>query len=94
MLIQHKQTERHGAFFIPSEGDEYLAELVYGKSEGQIIIEHTEVADELKGQNIGYQLVHAAVEYARSQGLKVVPVCSFAQAIIEKKPEFRDVLAA
>jgi len=94
MLIQHKQTDARGMFFIPGEEEDFLAELIYMKSEPfTMIIEHTEVDDELKGQNVGYQLVHAAVEYARSHQLKVIPMCPFAKAIIDKKPEFKDVLA-
>ncbi|MBA2746436.1 MAG: N-acetyltransferase, partial [Flavisolibacter sp.] len=52
----------------------------------------TEVDDELRGQNIGLQLVQAVVDYARSQKLKLIPLCSFAKSVIDKKPEFRDVL--
>jgi hypothetical protein len=93
MLIQHKQTDGKGVFFIPGEEDDYAAELTYAKrGPSTMIIEHTGVTDELRGQNIGYQLVHAAVEYARSHHMKILPVCRFAKAIIDKKPEFRDVL--
>lgn len=94
MLIQHQHTPSKGVFFIPGEDEDFLAELTYIRhGEDSIIIEHTEVADELKGQNIGYQLVQAAVEFARSQQLKIVPVCTFAKSVIDKKPEFRDILA-
>jgi predicted GNAT family acetyltransferase len=94
MQIQHKQTENRGMFFIQPEGEEILAELIYQKHEGdKIILEHTQVDDELRGQNIGYQLVSAAVEYARTHHLKIEPVCTFAKAIIDKKPEFQDTLA-
>lgn len=79
-------------FFIPGEDDEYLAELIYARQGENMILEHTEVADELRGQNVGYELVHTAAEYARAHNLKIVPVCPFASAIIEKKPEYRDIL--
>ena len=93
-MIQHKQTESRGMFFVPGEDDEPLAELIYAKQGvDTMIIEHTEVSGELQGQNVGYQLVHAAIEHARSHGMKVVPVCTFAKAVIDKKPEFRDMLA-
>jgi predicted GNAT family acetyltransferase len=57
-----------------------------------MILEHTEVAEELKGQNVGYQLVEAAVEYARLHQFKILPLCPFANAVFRKKPEYRDVL--
>ena len=97
MLIQHKQSDTKGVFFVPGEEDDqaYLAELIYMKTaDGNIIVEHTEVADELQGQNVGYQLVNSVVEYARTHGIKITPMCSFTKSVIDKKPEFRDVLAA
>lgn len=59
----------------------------------KMIIEHTEVSDELRGQNAGYQLVHAAVDYARANNIKIIPLCPFANSVFKKKPEFADVLS-
>ncbi|MDB5205163.1 MAG: N-acetyltransferase [Flavisolibacter sp.] len=93
MTIQHKETGNRGRFFIEDDG-EIMAEIVYaGGGDGTIIIEHTEVDESLKGQNIGYELVHKTVEFARAKGLKIVPLCTFAKAVFDKKPDFGDVLA-
>ena len=92
MLIQHKFTGSKGAFFI-EEDENVLAELVYALSDDKMIVEHTEVDPELQGKNIGYELVHKAVEYARTHGYKILPVCRFAKAVFDKKPDFSDVLA-
>lgn len=95
MLIQHQHTGNKGMFFVPGEDENYLAELSYAMQGNEnMILEHTEVSDELRGQNVGYQLVHAAVEYARTHHHKILPVCPFARSVIEKKPEFRDIIAA
>ena len=92
MIVQHKQSEQHGLFFIP-DGEDILAEMTYIRHDTRtIIINHTEVDEELRGQNLGFLLVEAAVEYARQHGLKIVPVCLFASAVFHKKPELRDVL--
>src|SRR5688572_27334632 len=93
MLIQHKHADNKGVFFVAGENeDDYLAELIYMKTgDGNLIVEHTEVSDELRGQNVGFQLVSSVVEYARSQGVKITPMCSFTRSVMEKKPEFRDV---
>jgi len=91
MLIQHKKVNDKGVFFIQEEED-ILAEMVYSMQQpGVMIVEHTEVSEELRGQNIGYELVHHAVEYARSHRLKIHPVCSFTKSVLERKPEFADV---
>lgn len=73
--------------------DEIAAEMVYSMpADDKIIIEHTEVDEVLRGQNIGYELVHAGVEYARHHKLKIIPVCPFAKKVLERKPEWQDVL--
>lgn len=92
MLIQHKQTGHKGAFFVEKDG-KMLAEMIYSLPLAEkMIIEHTEVSDELRGQNVGYQLVHTAVEYARANNIKIIPLCPFANAVFKKRPEFADVL--
>lgn len=61
--------------------------------ESLMIIDHTEVSDELRGQNVGYQLVKKAVDYAREQHIKIMPLCPFAKSVFDKKrEEFKDVL--
>ena len=92
MLIQHKKVNSKGLFFVEVDGN-ILAEMVYSTPDaGKMIIEHTEVSDELRGQNVGYQLVYTAVEYARTHSLKIIPLCPFANSVFKKKPEFADVL--
>ena len=93
MTIQHKQSGSKGAFFI-NEKEEMVAELTYSMTpENQMMIEHTEVDEDLRGGNLGYELVHKAIDYARSHKYTVIPLCRFARAVLEKKPEFKDVLA-
>lgn len=59
---------------------------------GKMIIDHTEVTGELKGMNAGYQMVSAAVEFARENAIKIIPLCPFANAVFKKKTELGDVL--
>jgi uncharacterized protein len=93
MLIQHKKVGTKGLFYVENNGN-IMAEMVYTMpSPEKMIIEHTEVSEELKGQNVGYQLVHTAVEYARTHNIKIIPLCPFAHAVFKKKPEYADVLA-
>jgi uncharacterized protein len=56
-----------------------------------MMIEHTRINEDYRGGNLGYELVHKAIDFARTHGYTVVPICQFARAIIEKKPEFKDV---
>ena len=92
MLIQQQQLDNKGKFFVEQEGRE-LAEMTYTvPGPDKIIIDHTEVSDELKGKSVGLQLVTQAVEYARTNNIKIIPLCTFAKSVFDKKPEFGDVL--
>jgi len=92
MLIQNKQVKGKGMFFVEQDGN-ILAEMVYTMPlPNKMIIEHTEVSDELKGKKVGNQLVHTAVEYARTNGIKIIPLCTFASSVFKRKPEYADVL--
>ena len=92
MQIEHQMAGTKGLFFIKGE-NKSLAEMIYTMpSPDKMIIEHTEVSAELKGQNIGYQLVKTAVEYAREHGMKIIPLCPFANSVFKRKTEFADVL--
>lgn len=92
MDVQHRDSGTKGAFFIEQNGRQ-LAEMTYvwaGKE--RIIIDHTEVSDELRGQGTGKQLVAAAVDFARERAIKILPLCPFAKSVIGRVPEFQDVL--
>ncbi len=93
MEIQLEQTDSKGAYFIEQEGKR-LGEMTFSKaSDNLIIIDHTEVSDELRGTGAGKKLVTAAVEDARKHGFKILPLCPFAKSVFDKTPEFGDVLS-
>ena len=92
MIIQHKEGANRGLFYVEDDGD-VVAEIVYARSsDNTLIIEHTEVDEALKGHNVGFELVHKVVDFARTHGLKVSPVCPFAKAVFDKRADFKDVL--
>lgn len=92
MQIEHKEINGKGVFFVSVDGKR-LAEMVYTKpADNKMIIEHTEVDDSLGGKGVGAQLVHAAVEYARTHQMKIIPLCPFAKSVFDRKKEYHDVL--
>lgn len=91
MDIKHSESGNKGAFFIEVDGHRE-GELTYSiAGTGRIIIDHTEVSDKLRGKNAGKQLVAAAVEHARKNKLKILPLCPFARAVFERTREYDDV---
>lgn len=92
MDIKHQSGETKGEFFLKKDGVRQ-AKLTYSKmGSSGIIIDHTEVSDELKGKNAGKKLVETAIAYARENNLKVIPLCPFARSIIERDTSLQDVL--
>jgi len=93
MVIQHFDSGKKGSFYIEIDNIK-VAEMTYTHAKpNKIIIDHTEVSDTLKGQGVGYKLIDASVEYMRSNNLKVIPLCPFANAVFKKKAQqYSDVL--
>jgi predicted GNAT family acetyltransferase len=58
----------------------------------KIIIEHTEVPVELEGKGIASLIVRTALDYARAQKLKVMPLCPFTAGFIHRHPEYQDMV--
>lgn len=53
---------------------------------GVMRIEYVEVSPELRGTGLGRQLVEKAVAFASDSKLRVVPICSYARAVIHRDP--------
>jgi predicted GNAT family acetyltransferase len=64
------------------------AELVYRLGEdNRFILVHTEVDPSLQGRGVGGQLVVAAIDRARSEGLTIVPWCPYARHWLREHPD-------
>lgn len=92
MLIQRRETNGKGTFFVEYEGEMHAWMIYHMNDPGKMVIEHTEVDDVLRGQNVGYLLVETAVEYARQHNIKITVWCPFAKSVFNKKPDWHDVL--
>ena len=91
--IEHQESGAKGAFYVENDGRR-LAEMTYSRTNATlVIVDHTEVDGALGGQGVGRALLGALVQWARSTGTKVMPLCPFAKAQFDKEPSLRDVLA-
>lgn len=91
LKIDRQDGETGGRYVVTVDGHE--AEMTYSRAGAKImIIDHTGVPKELGGQGVGQALVMRAIEDARSEGFKIVPLCPFAKAQFDKHPEWGDVL--
>lgn len=76
-------------------GDEHApdTEMTYVPSgEKLITIDSTHVSESMKGQGAGKQLLTALTDWARKEGLKIIPLCPYAKAQMEKNPVYHDLI--
>lgn len=91
--IRQEEQGHRGRFVYERDGLP-MAEMTYSRGSATlIIIDHTEVSGELKGQGVGRRLLDALVAWARATGTKVMATCPFASAQFARDPAIRDVLA-
>ncbi|WP_186332539.1 GNAT family N-acetyltransferase [Macrococcoides canis] len=68
------------------------AEITFQPSGDAIVIDHTYTDPKLRGEGVAKQLVERAVDYARENNLKVVPLCSYARVVMERDPEMQSLI--
>jgi predicted GNAT family acetyltransferase len=64
--------------------------LTYERTPGSIRLLHTEVPETLRGRGFGQTLVTGVLDRARADGLRVVAVCPFVRAYLEKHSTHQD----
>lgn len=72
-------------------GDD-VAYLEYDLDDEKIYFTHTEVPEAFEGQGIAKALATAALEFARSENLQVIPRCRFVASFIRKNPEYLELV--
>jgi uncharacterized protein len=88
MMVRHNSQENR----FEMEVDGRLSVADYQLRGTEMIMTHTFVPPELRGRGIAEKLVRAALEYARTERLKVVPACSYVDAFITRHREFSPLL--
>jgi predicted GNAT family acetyltransferase len=73
-------------------GDGELAFAAYNLLPGAIRFYHTIVPESHGGQGLGTALIRAGLAAARERGLKVIPICPFFRAYLEKHPDEQDLI--
>lgn len=85
-----RNNTEEGRFEIEVDGQ--LAVSNYIIRGNTIYFTHTEVPESLEGRGIGNFLARTALDYARSNGMRVVPRCKFIAAFIKRHAAYQDLL--
>jgi hypothetical protein len=73
--------------------DGYRALLTYRRFPSLIVFNHMEVPQPLEGKGLGAKLARAALDFARANHLRVVPLCPYVASYIRKHSEYQDLLS-
>jgi uncharacterized protein len=65
----------------------------YRRDGAKVLIPHVEAAPPLRGTGAAGKLMEGIMAIARAEGLKIVPLCSYASAWMRRHKEHHDLLA-
>lgn len=82
LKVIHNEAEHCFELFV----DGYRAYLDYRPlNETQLDYCHTFVPETLRGKGVAALLTRAALDYAKEQGLEVIPSCVYVEAYVKRK---------
>jgi len=82
--------EAASRFELPLQSELSFAK--YHLIDGVMWLTHTETPPALRGRGLAAQVVRAAFDHARAQGLKVRPACSYVRAYLRRHPDLQDLV--
>ncbi|THV15430.1 GNAT family N-acetyltransferase [Rhizobium rhizophilum] len=92
MQINSEEAGSGGRYIGRIDGIDEPAIMTYSRASATlIIIDHTEVPGAMRGQGAGQALAQFAVDAARKGGWKIIPLCPFMKAQMDRHPDWNDV---
>jgi len=88
MTPQHEPAQQR--FTLPTTPESVLD---YTLGAGRVVFTHTGVPPAYAGQGLAARLVEAGLQWARAEGLRVEPACSYVRAYIQRHPEWQALVA-
>ena len=87
-FVTHNRTASQ--FEVSLEGG--TAFLTYRIKPGAILFLHAEAPPQLEGRGLAGKLARAGLDFARQEGLQVVPLCPFVAGYVKRHPEYLDLV--
>ena len=87
VVVNNREANR---FEVQVDGGLAMAEYMLPRE--KIVFTHTEVPPAAEGQGVGAALARAGLDYARAEGLTVIPLCPFIAAFIRRHAEYQDLV--
>ncbi len=91
MHVDVKLSPAGGSYEAEVDG-RHAGRLDFVRRDGVITYTHTEVDGEFEGKGVGALLVRTALDAARTEGARVVPLCPFVKGWIQRHPDYADLV--
>lgn len=91
VTISKGDNGKKGRFVLEADG-QFAGEMTFTWfGPKKFIIDHTGVEDGHEGKGFGKKLLNAAVEFARENDMKILPLCPFAKKMMDRDESLNDV---
>ena len=87
-IVRNNHSERR----FEAKIENSLAFVEYKLEGNQMTLVHTEVPPELGGQGVGSKIVKAVLDFAKGNGLRVLPECPFVKSYIERHENYQEIV--
>jgi uncharacterized protein len=90
VVVIHNETARR--FEATVDGLRSL--ITYRRFPDRIVFDHTEVSEPLRGKGLAAKLTRTALDFARANRLRVVPLCPYVSSFLRRYREYQDLVSA
>ena len=92
VTIQHDPATSRFSVVLPDRSE---AELQYRRAGTTLDFFHTYVPEKFRTEGIAEQVVQAGFDYARQEGLRVIPSCPYvSRGFLPRHPEYQDLVVS
>ena len=89
--VEIRNAPDEGAYVIEVDGHR-AGKAEYLLRDGRHVFTHTEIGGGFSGEGLAAKLVRFALDDVRSNDGRVVPICPFFAAYIQRHPEYEDLV--
>jgi len=90
MSAQVRDDQDASRYVIEVDGNDVGASY-YNRYPDHIVFTHTEVDEGHQGEGLASQLVQSALDDVRASGLRVVALCPYVRAWLQRHPDYQDL---
>jgi predicted GNAT family acetyltransferase len=88
-----RNNHKAGRYELVDGGGHLLGVADYRIDADVVVMPHTEIVRDRRGNGLGAELVQAALDDVRASGATVRPLCWYVVEFIDEHPEYADLVA-